>query len=112
MIGDCQLVQKGGDREDQPACIRFNQETQQSGHAKAESPSNKTPLAVIHDPAVEYKGQGVDLRMGTFSGVGWTPNSQFIGKEGKPIERPVGAPDDVREIEAGLERRVNWFLGS
>ncbi len=52
------------------------------------------------------------MRMGTLSGVGWTPSSEFIGKDGKLVERLVGAPDDVREIEAGLERRVTWLLGS
>jgi hypothetical protein len=36
----------------------------------------------------------------------------FIGKGGNLIDRLVGAPDDVREIEAGLERRVTWLLGS
>jgi hypothetical protein len=28
------------------------------------------------------------------------------------VERLVGAPDDVRETEAGLERRITWLLGS
>jgi len=41
-----------------------------------------------------------------------TPTSLFIGKDGKLVERLVGAPDDLREIEAGLERRVAWLLGS
>jgi len=45
-------------------------------------------------------------------GVDSTPMSLFIGKDGKLVERLVGAPDDVREIEAGLERRVTWLLGS
>jgi len=36
----------------------------------------------------------------------------LIGKDGKLVERLVGAPDDVREIEAGLDRRINWLLGS
>jgi hypothetical protein len=36
----------------------------------------------------------------------------FCGNDGKLVERLVGAPDDVREIEAGLERRVNWLLAS
>jgi hypothetical protein len=38
--------------------------------------------------------------------------SFFISKDGKLVERLVGAPDDVLEIEAGLERRLNWLLGS
>jgi hypothetical protein len=38
--------------------------------------------------------------------------SFFISKDGKLVERLVGAPDDVREIEAGLERRVTWLLAS
>jgi len=67
---------------------------------------------MVHVPAIEYKGQGADLRMATLSGVGWTPSSQFIGKDGKLVERLVGAPDDVRKIEAGLERRVSWLLAS
>ncbi len=67
---------------------------------------------MVHVPAIEYKGQGADLRMGTLSGVGWTPSSQFIGNDGKLVERLEGAPDDVRELEAGLERRVTWLLGS
>jgi hypothetical protein len=36
----------------------------------------------------------------------------FIGEGANLIDRLVGAPDDVREIEAGLERRVTWLLGS
>ena len=36
----------------------------------------------------------------------------LITKDGKLVERLPGAPDDVREIEAGLERRVTWLLGS
>jgi len=39
-------------------------------------------------------------------------NILVIGKDGKLVERLVGAPDDIREIEAGLERRVTWLLGN
>jgi hypothetical protein len=33
-------------------------------------------------------------------------------KDGKLVERLEGAPDHVRQIEAGLERRVSWLLGN
>ncbi len=57
-------------------------------------------------------GRDADGSIGALYGVESTPLSLFIGKDGKLVERLVGAPDDVREIEAGLERRVNWLLGS
>jgi len=57
-------------------------------------------------------GRDTDGRIGALYGVESTPMSLFIGKDGKLVERLVGAPDDVREIEAGLERRVTWLLGN
>jgi len=67
---------------------------------------------MVHVRAIEYKGQAADLQIGSLYGVDSTPMSLFISKDGKLVERLVGAPDDVREIEAGLERRVSWLLGS
>ena len=57
-------------------------------------------------------GRDADGRIGALYGVESTPMSLFIGKDGKLVERLVGAPDDVREIESGLERRVTWLLAS
>jgi len=57
-------------------------------------------------------GRDADGRIGRLYGVDSTPMSLFISKDGKLVERLVGAPDDVREIEAGLERRVTWLLAS
>ena len=57
-------------------------------------------------------GRDADGRIGALYGVESTPMSLFIGKDGKLVERLVGAPEDVREIEAGLERRVTWLLAS
>jgi len=57
-------------------------------------------------------GRDADGRIGALYGVDSTPMSFFISKDGKLVERLVGAPDDVRELEAGLERRLNWLLGS
>lgn len=57
-------------------------------------------------------GRDADGRIGALYGVDSTPMSFFISKDGKLVERLVGAPDDVQELEAGLERRLNWLLGS
>jgi peroxiredoxin len=57
-------------------------------------------------------GRDADGRIGALYGVESTPLSLFIGKDGKLVERLEGTPDDVRQIEAGLERRVTWLLGS
>lgn len=57
-------------------------------------------------------GRDADGRIGSLYGVDSTPMTFFINKDGKLVERLVGAPDDVREIEAGLERRVSWLLAS
>jgi len=57
-------------------------------------------------------GRDADGRIAGLYGVDSTPMSFFISKDGKLVERLVGAPDDVREIEAGLERRVTWLLAS
>ncbi len=57
-------------------------------------------------------GRDADGRIGDLYGVDSTPMSVFIGKDGKLVDRLVGAPDDVQQIEAGLERRVTLLLGS
>lgn len=57
-------------------------------------------------------GRDADGRIGDLYGVDSTPMSFFINKDGKLVERLVGAPEDIREIEAGLERRVTWLLAS
>ncbi|MGE5849112.1 MAG: peroxiredoxin family protein, partial [Candidatus Methylomirabilota bacterium] len=57
-------------------------------------------------------GRDADGRIGRLYGVDSTPMSLFIGKDGKLVERLEGAPEDVQQIEAGLERRVTWLLGS
>jgi peroxiredoxin len=57
-------------------------------------------------------GRDSDGRIGRLYGVDSTPLTLFIGKDGKLVERVVGAPEDTRELEAGLERRVNWLLAS
>ena len=57
-------------------------------------------------------GRDADGRIGDLYGVDSTPLTLFIGKDGKLVERLVGAPDDVQQIKAGLERRVTWLLWS
>lgn len=57
-------------------------------------------------------GRDADGRIAALYGVESTPTTLFIGKDGKLAERQVGAPDDVRELEAGLERRINRLLAS
>jgi peroxiredoxin len=57
-------------------------------------------------------GRDADGRIAALYGVESTPLSLFIGKDGKLVERLEGAPDDVRQIEAGLERRVTWLLAN
>jgi peroxiredoxin len=56
-------------------------------------------------------GRDADGKIGDLYGVDSTPISLFIGKDGKLVDRLVGAPDDAQQIEAGLERRVTWLLG-
>jgi peroxiredoxin len=57
-------------------------------------------------------GRDSDGRIGALYGVESTPMSFFISKDGKLVERQVGAAEDVQQIEAGLERRITWLLGS
>jgi peroxiredoxin len=57
-------------------------------------------------------GRDSDGRIGALYGVESTPMSFFISKDGKLVERQVGAAEDVPQIEAGLERRITWLLGS
>jgi cytochrome c biogenesis protein CcmG, thiol:disulfide interchange protein DsbE len=43
-------------------------------------------------------------------GVEGTPTTFFIGKHGKIVDRIEGTPEDEKEIESELERRINWML--
>lgn len=55
-------------------------------------------------------GRDADGKIGTLYGVDATPITLFIGKNGKLVDRLEGAPQDEKEIEAGLERRIGWLL--
>ncbi len=65
----------------------------------------------IEDYRLPFRvGRDSDGKIGTLYGVESTPLSLFIGKSGILAERLEGAPDDVKEIEAGLERRIGWLF--
>ncbi len=55
-------------------------------------------------------GRDADGRIGELYSVDATPLTLFIGKDGKLVQRVEGAPDDVKQIEAGLEQRIGWLL--
>jgi hypothetical protein len=55
-------------------------------------------------------GRDADGKISTLYGVDATPITLFIGKNGKLVDRLEGAPQDEKEIEAGLERRIGWLL--
>ncbi len=55
-------------------------------------------------------GRDADGQIGNLYGVDATPLTLFIGKNGKLVQRVEGAPEDVRDIEAGLEQRIGWLM--
>ena len=55
-------------------------------------------------------GRDTDGKVGTLYGVEATPTTLFIGKDGKLVGQLEGAPEDVKELESGLERRINWLF--
>ena len=55
-------------------------------------------------------GRDADGKIGTLYGVDATPITLFIGKNGKLVDRLEGAPENEKEIEAGLERRIGWLF--
>jgi thioredoxin-related protein len=52
-------------------------------------------------------GRDSDARIGTLYGVESTPNTLFIGKDGKLVERVDGELE-----EAAFEQRINSLLAS
>lgn len=57
-------------------------------------------------------GRDADGRIGSLYGVDATPTILFIGKDGKLVDRIDGAPEQVEEIKAGLEFRIEKLLAS
>ena len=57
-------------------------------------------------------GRDADGRIGNLYGVDAVPTTFFIAKDGKLVDRVEGAPEDFKEIEAGLERRLNSLIGT
>lgn len=57
-------------------------------------------------------GRDADGRIGSLYGVDATPTTLFIGKDGKLVDRIDGAPEQVEEIKAGLEVRIEKLLAN
>jgi len=57
-------------------------------------------------------GRDADGKIGDLYRVDATPTTLFIGKDGKLLDRIEGAPEDVKEIEAGFEQKIAWLLAS
>lgn len=57
-------------------------------------------------------GRDADGKIGTLYGVESTPMTLFIGKDGKLVDRVDGAPEQVEEIKAGLEYRIEKLLAN
>jgi peroxiredoxin len=57
-------------------------------------------------------GRDADGKIGSLYGVDATPATLFIGKDGKLVDRVDGAPEQVEEIKAGLEYRIEKLLAN
>lgn len=65
----------------------------------------------------EYKlsfpvGRDVDGKIGDLYGIEAVPTTLLIGKDGRVVDRVEGSPEEVKEIEASLERRLKGVLGT
>ena len=65
----------------------------------------------------EYKlsfpvGRDADGKIGDLYGVEAVPTTLLIGKDGRVVDRVEGAPEELEEIEASLEKRIGGALGT
>jgi len=65
----------------------------------------------------EYKlsfpvGRDADGKIGDLYGIEAVPTTLLIGKDGGVVDRVEGSPEELKEIEADLERRIGGALGT
>jgi len=65
----------------------------------------------------EYKlsfpvGRDADGKIGDLYGIEAVPTTFLIGKDGRVVDRVEGSPEEVKEIENSLEKRIRGVLGT
>jgi cytochrome c biogenesis protein CcmG/thiol:disulfide interchange protein DsbE len=65
----------------------------------------------------EYKlslpvGRDADGKIGDLYGIEAVPTTLLIGKDGRVVDRAEGAPEELKEIEDSLEKRIKGVLGT